>query len=212
LLPGGSGAVARAARTEYNRRVRWLAIASTALLAFASPRAQAAERARASIELRISPPFVRPVGAPSLCPMVAVPVADHWLVGGGYELVQDYDVSVRTSNDTSAGPMVLSGIRTGAWYRGGASRHGASMAAGGLVTFSHPSFSIVRNPKDLDRETYVIDLGLDLSFGYVWDRFRLEVFALPAWSLGRISSTADTSDQRLSGFTMRLGLGLAWVI
>jgi len=177
-----------------------------------SATAQAVEEMPASVEVRISPPFIRPVGAPSLCPMLAVPVASHWLVGGGYELVQDYEADVRTSNDTREGPMVMSGLRLGGWYRGGRAHHAVSFAVGGLVTLSHPSFSIAKTPAALDSGTYMFDFGPDLSVGYVWDSFRFEAFAIPAWSIGRISTPAMTKTERWSGFTPRVGLALAWVI
>jgi hypothetical protein len=142
----------------------------------------------------------------------AVPVANRWLVGGGYELLQDYGADVLTSNDTSGSPMILSGVRLGGWYRGGAARRDISFAAGALVTLSHTSLSIAKVPSALDSGTYIFDFGLDLSVGHVWDKFRLEVFVLPAWSVGRISTPAMTSPQRWSGFTPRVGLALAWVI
>jgi hypothetical protein len=144
--------------------------------------------------------------------MLAVPVADRWLVGGGYELVQDYDASVRTSNDTEDSPVVLSGVRLGGWYRGGDGRHALSFAAGGLVTLSHPSLSLAKTPGALDRGTYIVDVGLDLSVGHVWDGFRLELFAIPAWSFGHISTAATPSTQRWSGFTPRVGVALAWLL
>ena len=144
--------------------------------------------------------------------MLAVPLADHWLVGGGYELVQDYEASVRTSNDTEESPMVLSGIRLGGWYRDGAARQAISFAVGGLVTLSHPSLSIAQLPAELGSGTYIFDFGLDLSVGRVWDSFRLELFAIPAWSVGRISTPATSSTQRWSGFTPRVGVALAWVL
>jgi len=206
------GEESRPRQGGYRRCARQIATASAFLLVSASATAQAADKARASVEVRISPPFVRPVGAPSLCPMLAVPVADRWLVGGGYELVQDYEAEVRTSNDTYSGPMIMSGIRLGGWYRAGRARHAISFAIGGLVTLSHPSVSIVKSPAALDGGTYIFDIGLDLSVGYVWDRFRLEVVAIPAWSVGHISTPAMTSTQRWSGFTPRVGLALAWLI
>jgi hypothetical protein len=197
---------------EYHRRVRPLAMASALFIVSACSPAQAAENARASVELRITPPFVRAGGIPSLCPMLALPVANHWLVGGGYELLQDYGADVLTSNDTSSSPMILSGVRLGGWYRGGAARQAKSFAVGGLITLSHPSLSIARVPAALDGGTYILDFGLDLSIGHVWDKFRLEFFVIPAWSVGRISTPAMTSPKRWSGFTPRLGLALAWVI
>jgi hypothetical protein len=144
--------------------------------------------------------------------MLAVPVAERWLIGGGYELVQDYEASVRTSNDTEGSPMVMSGVRLGGWYRGGAAGDAISFGVGGLVTLSHPSLSITKSPGALDSGTYIFDFGLDLSVGHVWDGFRLEVFAIPAWSIGRISTPAISNSQRWSGFTSRVGIALAWMI
>ncbi len=167
-----------------------------------------AEGPRTTLELRISAPFVRTLRAPSLCPMVTVPLAGRWYVGGGYELLQDYDVDVQTSEDTGVGDMVMSGIRAGAWYRGGVDRRGVWFAGGVVVTGSHPYMSMVRVPGELDAGAYAVDLGVDISAGYTWDQFRLALFALPAWSFGQTSSTAQPVDRRFDELNLRVGVGL----
>lgn len=142
--------------------------------------------------------------------MLALPVANHWLVGGGYELLQDYDATIDTSSDTSESPVLMSGIRLGGWYRGGAARNGLSFAVGALVAFSNPSVSVIKASRALDNESYILDFGLDFSVGHGWEDFRLEGFFLPAWSVGRFS-TAERS-QRWNGFTPRFGVALAWLL
>ena len=165
-----------------------------------------------TIELRLTPFLVRPYRAPSMCALLAFPLAEHWWVGGGYELIQDYDAVLWTAKDTGHKPIVMSGIRAGSWYRGGASRRGTSWAAGGLVTYSNPVLSVSRKPAGLTGDTYMVDFGGDLSAGYVWDGFRLEAFATPAWSYGRIASPAIGKDERYSGFTYRIGVALAILV
>jgi hypothetical protein len=175
---------------------------------FSSP-ARADEGARTSVELRVSLPFVRPLGAPSVCPMLAVRVADRWLVGGGYELVQDYDATIRIASDVSGSPVWMSGIRLGGWYRGGAVRDGFSYTLGALVTFSAPSVSVIKVAPKLDNDTYMFDFGLDVSAGHVWQNLRLGAFFLPAWRFGRFSTNEQS--QKWNGFTPRFGLSGAWV-
>jgi hypothetical protein len=164
-----------------------------------------------TIELRLTPVLIRPYRAPSLGAMLAFPLTEHWWIGGGYELIQDYDAVLWTAKDTGHKPIVMSGIHAGAWYRGGAARRGTSWAAGGLVTYANPVLG-VRKPEGLDGHTYVVDVGADLSLGHVWDGFRLEVFATPAWSYGNISSPAIDKNERYSGFTYRIGVALAILV
>lgn len=172
----------------------------------------AEEGHRASIELRVRPPVIRQLGTPSLCPMLAIPLSTNILLGGGYELIQYYDETVRISNDELGSPLLLSGLRLAAWYRGGATKHGMSYSAGPNLTFSHPSISLVKSPKNLDAGTYAFDVGMDLSLGYVWDTFRLEAAILPAWSFGRITTAGYGGEVRFSGPTVRIALGLAWLL
>jgi hypothetical protein len=162
-----------------------------------------------TIELRLTPPLVRPNDFPSLCPMVAFSLAEHLWAGAGYELIQDYDAILWTSENEGHKPIVMSGIRAGAWYRGGAARHTTSWAAGPLFTFANPAISLEHSPKTLDRGTSVIDFGVDFSFGHLWQRVRFEAFATPAWSLGRVTSPAVHKQERYSGFTYRIGVALA---
>jgi hypothetical protein len=144
--------------------------------------------------------------------MVAIPLARNILLGAGYELIQFYDESVRMSEDEMGSPLLLSGLRVSAWYRGGAIAQGPSYAVGPSVTFSHPSFSLVKSPKRLDGGTYAFDLGMDLSLGYVWDTFRLEAVLLPAWSFGRTSTAGYQGGSRFSGPTQRIAISLAWLL
>ena len=75
------------------------------------------EATQLSIELRLTPPFVRPNGSPSLCPMLAVSLTEHLWAGVGYEWTQDYDAILWTSEYEGHKPIVMSGLRAGAWYR-----------------------------------------------------------------------------------------------
>jgi hypothetical protein len=190
--------------------VRWL-LAATLLVSIGAAPALAAET-RPTIEMRVTPPFVRPYRAPTLCMMLAFPVAPQWWLGAGYEFVQDYDAVLWTAKDTGHKPVVMSGIHAGGWYRGGAERQGLTWAAGGLVTFANSTFSLASSPDEIDAHTYVIDVGGDFSFGKVRDGFRFEVFATPAWSFGRIASTAIDESEGLSQFTYRFGVALAVLI
>jgi hypothetical protein len=193
-----------------NRRV--LATVFTVLLlsAIAAPRAEATQ---VSFELRITPPFDpvfrRPMDLPSICPMLALSLSDYWWVGAGYEALQDYDAILWTSETEGHKPIAMSGIRAGTWYRGGALRDSMTYSVGGLLTFANPVFSINRQPTGINRDTSVVDLGADLTWGHVWQNFRLEFFATPAWSYGRVSSPAIHKDERLNAFTYRVGLALA---
>lgn len=162
-----------------------------------------------SIELRGTPILLRPNRTPSLCGLLTLALGEHWLVGGGYELVQDYDAVLWSSAFVGHKPIVMSGVRTGAWYRGGAEREGAFFAAGSLVTFANRAISLETSPRGLDNQTWVADLGGDLVVGYVWDAVRLGVYATPAWSYGRIVSPAIHKTAHYSAFTYRMGLTLA---
>ena len=171
-----------------------------------------AEATQLTIELRHTPILVRPNGTPSLCPLLAFSLTEHLWAGAGYELIQDYDAILWTSEIEGHKPIVMSGIRAGAWYRGGAAQHGMSWAAGGLFTFANPAISLVRSPDGIDSGTSVVDLGADFSIGRVWQSFRLEAFATPAWSLGRVTSPAVHREDRLSAFTYRFGVALAILV
>jgi hypothetical protein len=181
---------------------------SCALLAFGAP----AQAGQLSIDLRLTPMFERPNDTPSLCPMLAFSLTEHWWVGGGYEFLQDYDAIVWTTATSGHKPVNLAGIRAGTWYRGGASHDGMSFSAGGLLTFANRALALDASPAALDNRTYVVDFGADLTFGRTWRVFRLELFATPAWSYGRVSSPAIHRDERYSAFTYRVGLGLAVVL
>jgi hypothetical protein len=189
-------------------QVRLAFVAATLIGSAVALPARADADHRPAIELRITPPFARPYG-PSLGARLAFPVTAHAWVGGGYELVQDYDVIVWTEKDVGHKPVAMSAIHAGAWYRGGAGRNVMSWAAGGLVAFSNPTISIASVPEQLDRAAYVVDVGADLSIGKLWDDFRFEVFATPAWSWGRIPSPAVGTSERLSRLTYRIGVALA---
>jgi hypothetical protein len=172
-----------------------------------------------AIELRHTPILVRPNNTPSLCPMLALQLPQHFWAGAGYELVQDYDAIYWTSELEGHKPIVMSGVRAGAWYRGGPAQHGMSWSAGGLLTLATPSWSLVRSPEGLgddvnglDGHTTIIDFGADLTLGYVWERFRLEAFATPAWSIGVVRSPAIWKEEDYSAFTYRFGVSLAILV
>jgi hypothetical protein len=193
---------------------RRLAIAATVTCAglFAMP-AQADDTVHPTIEMRITAAFTRPYDFPSLCPMLAFPLTRRLWIGGGYELIQDYDAIIWKSNDEGHTPVAMSGIRAGAWYRGGPAHEAMSFALGGLVTFSSPTVSLVRAPSELDSGSYAVDLAADFSIGHIWQGFRVEGFATPAWSWGRFSSTTlPDKQERLNAFTYRIGVALAIMI
>jgi hypothetical protein len=174
----------------------------------AAPSRAAGERP--ALEMRLSPPpTYRPFGMPSLGLMVKIPITKHWLVGGGYEIIQDYDAILWNSDREGHKPVVMSGLRVGAWYRGGAVRDGFTWSAGGLFTYSNSSVSLVTNPKGLDGSTYVVDTGAELSLGNVWQEVRIELFVIPAWSYGHIFSPAMHKGERYNDFTFRYGVTLA---
>jgi hypothetical protein len=170
------------------------------------------EATQLSIEMRLTPPFVRPNGFPSLCPMLALSLTGHLWAGAGYEALQDYDAILWTSKNVGHKPIVMSGLRAGAWYRGGAAHHGMSWAAGPLFTFANPAISNGHSPEGLDSGTSIFDFGADFSLGHVWQWFRLEAFATPAWSYGQVASPAVHKTERYSAFTYRFGLAMAIVV
>jgi len=170
-----------------------------------------AHATQVAVEFRHTPMLVRPNDTPSLCGMLALSLGEHWWAGAGYELVQDYDAVLWTGQDVGRKPIVMSGLRAGGWYRGDAFRGGMSFSLGGLFTVANRSFSI-ETSRDLDNGTYVVDFGLDLTLGHAWKGFRLEAFATPAWSYGRIVSPAVDRDDRYSAFTYRVGGVLAILI
>lgn len=195
-------------------RPRRLAIAaSVACAGLCALPAQADDTVHPTIEMRITAAFTRPYDLPSLCPMLALPLTRHLWIGGGYELIQDYDAVIWKSSDEGHTPVAMSGIRAGAWYRGGPAHQAMSFALGGLVTFATPDISLARAPSELDSGSYAVDLAADFSIGHVWQGFRVEGFATPAWSWGRFSSTTVPDRQdRLSAFTYRIGVALAIII
>jgi hypothetical protein len=188
------------------RQLMIVVLMVSGLVAFA-PRSAAATQV--SIELRHTPMRIRPNGTPSFCPMLSFSLTEHLWVGAGYELVQDYDAILWKSELEGHKPLVMSGIRAGAWYRGGASHHGMSLAAGPLFTFANPAFSPTSSPQGIDSGTSIVDLGADFSIGYVWQSFRIGGFATLAWSLGRVTSPAVHQEERYSAFTYRIGGVLA---
>lgn len=195
-----------------SRRVR-VAVFLAGLLspAIVTPRAEATQ---VSIEMRITPPFDpvfrRPMDLPSICPMLALSLSDHWWVGAGYEALQDYDAILWTSETEGHKPIAMSGIHAGTWYRGGAIRDSMTYSVGGLLTFANPVFSIDPKPAGINNGTSVVDFGIDLTWGHVWRNFRVEFFATPAWSYGQASSPAVHKDEHFSAFTYRVGVALAF--
>ena len=192
--------------------MRLLMIAALLVSGLVGVAPRRAEATEATIELRLTPPLVRPNHAPGLGAILAFSLTEHLWVGAGYEPTQDYDAILWTSEIEGHKPIVMSGIRVGAWYRGGAARHAMSWAAGPLFTFANPAISLERSPKGLDSGTSVFDFGADLSIGHVWEGFRLEAFATPAWSLGRVASPAVHEEERLSAFTYRFGVALTILV
>jgi hypothetical protein len=168
--------------------------------------------AEVTIEMRSTPPFVRPNGTPSLGAILALSLTEHWWVGAGYELVQDYDAILWTSESEGHKPIVMSGISAGAWYRGGAAHHALTWAAGPHFTFANPAISPARSPETLGSSTSVVDFGADFSIGHVWQGVRVEGFATPAWSLGQVTSPAVHKEERLSAITYRFGVALAILV
>ena len=167
------------------------------------------EATEMTIELRNTPPLVRPDNTPSLCWMLALSLTDRLWAGVGYELVQDYDAILWTSENEGHKPIVMSGIRAGAWYRGGAAQRALTWAAGPLFTFANPTISVATPHRPLDSGTSFFDLGFDFSIGHVWRSVRVEGFATPAWSVGRIVSPTVHKEESYSAFTYRLGFALA---
>jgi len=194
-----------------------LAVFLAAGLAGTAPRA--AHARELAIEMRLTPILVRPNGTPSLCPMLSLQLTQHFWAGVGYELIQDYDAIFWTSEFEGHKPIVMSGVRAGAWYRGGPAQHGLTWAAGGLFTLATPALSLVHSPDGLDESkngleanTTIVDFGADLALGYVWESFRLEAFATPAWSYGVVRSPAVWKEENYSAFTYRFGVTLAIVV
>jgi hypothetical protein len=187
-----------------------LAASSVAGLIGVAPRR--AEATGVTIEVRTTPPLVRPDDGPSLCGMLALSLTEHLWAGVGYEWVQDYDAILWTSETEGHKPIVMSGIRAGAWYRGGAAQHALTWAAGPLFTFANPAISLVSPHRPLDSGTSFFDFGFDFSIGHVWQSVRLEGFATPAWSIGRVVSPAVHKEESYSAFTYRLGVALAFLL
>jgi hypothetical protein len=191
------------------RRLIIAALLVSGLVGVAPRRAEAAGM---TIELRHTPILVRPNGTPSLCPLLAFSLSEHIWAGAGYELIQDYDAILWTYENEGHKPIVMSGIRAGAWYRGGAAHRAFTWAAGPLFTFANPAISLAHSPGALDSGTSVVDFGADFSIGHVWQGFRLEGFATPAWSLGKVASPAIHKEERYSAFTYRIGVALAILV
>jgi hypothetical protein len=191
--------------------MRQLVLATLLVLGLAAVAPRTAEATQVSLELRHTPMLVRPNDTPSLCALLALSLTRHWWAGAGYELVQDYDAILWSSENAGHKPIVMSGIRAGAWYRGGAPDHGMTWGAGGLFTFANRAVSLDSSPTRLDNGTSILDLGADLSIGRVWQTVRLEFFVTPAWSVGRVNSPAIHKEERYSAFTYRLGAALAFL-
>jgi hypothetical protein len=188
------------------RRLTIALLLVSGLVAVAQRRAEATE---VTFEMRSTPPFVRPNGTPGLGAILALSLTEHVWVGAGYELIQDYDAIVWTSENAGHKPVVMSGICVGTWYRGGAAHDAFTWAAGPLFTFANPAISLSSSPHGIDTGTSIFDLGLDFSIGHIWQSVRVEGFATPAWSLGQVASPAINKNERLSAFTYRFGVALA---
>jgi hypothetical protein len=199
--------------------VRRLAITFLLAACTAGIAPRSAQARQLAIEMRLTPPWVRPNGTPSLCALLGLQLTEHLWAGAGYELIQDYDAIFWTSALEGHKPIVMSGVRAGAWYRGGPARHGLTWAAGGLLTLATPSLSLARSPDQigqdkngLDGHTTIVDFGADFAVGHVWDSFRLEAFATPAWSLGVIRSPAIWKEETYNAFTYRFGVALSILV
>lgn len=192
--------------------VRHLLIAALVIASLATVAPRRADATEVTIEMRSTPPFVRPNGTPSLCALLALSLTEHLWVGAGYELVQDYDAILWTSETEGHKPIVMSGISAGAWYRGGAAQQAFTWAAGPLFTFANPATSLGSSPAGIDSSTSILDLGADFSVGHVWQSVRVEGFATPAWSVGHVASPAVHKSERYSAFTYRFGVALAILV
>ena len=191
--------------------MRQLRIAVFLLLSLVGVAPRRAEATEVTIELRNTPPLVRPDKFPSLCAILALSLSEHVWAGAGYEWIQDYDAILWTSEAEGHKPIVMSGLRAGAWYRG-VDERAFTWAAGPLFTFANPAFSIAHSPETLDSGTSVFDFGVDFSIGRVWRGIRVEGFATPAWSLGRVTSPAVHKEERYNAFTYRFGVALAVLV
>ena len=188
------------------RHLMFAALLIAGLVGIAPSRAEATQ---STLELRYTPILVRPNGTPSLCAMLAMSLTEHLWAGAGYELVQDYDAVLWTSESEGHKPILMSGIRAGAWYRGGAAQRAFTYSAGPLFTFANPAISLASPHKPLDSGTSVFDFGAYFSIGHVWQSVRIEGFATPAWSIGRVVSPAVHKVDQYSAFTYRIGVALA---
>jgi hypothetical protein len=173
--------------------------------------ARAARATQVAFELRHTPMLVRPNHTPSLCPMLALSPIQHWWIGAGYELVQDYDAILWKSEREGHKPIVLSGLRLGSWYRGGDDHHGTSVLVGGIVTVANSTFSLPASPAGITRDTFIVDLGIDLAVGRIWKTTILSLFMTPAWSIGRIASPAVHRTETYNAITFRIGGALTFV-
>ena len=191
--------------------MRQLTIAVSLLLSLVGVAPRRAEATEVTIEIRHTPPLVRPDKYPSLCAILALSLSEHVWAGAGYEWIQDYDAILWTSETEGHKPIVMSGLRAGAWYRG-VDERAFTWAAGPLFTFANPAFSIAHSPGTLDSGTSVFDIGVDFSIGRVWRSVRVEGFATPAWSLGRVTSPAVHKEERYNAFTYRFGVALAVLV
>jgi hypothetical protein len=176
-----------------------------------SVRPRAAGATQVALELRHTPILVRPNHTPSLCPMLALSPVEHWWIGAGYELVQDYDAILWKSDKEGHKPIVLSGLRLGSWYRGGDEHYGTSVLVGGIVTVANSTFSLPSSPTGITRDTFIVDVGLDLMVGHVWKANIFSIFMTPAWSVGRIVSPAVNRTETYSAITFRIGWALTFL-
>ena len=143
--------------------------------------------------------------------MLALSFDRRWWFGVGYELIQDYDAVLWKSELEGHKPLVMSGIRAGAWYRGGALRQGLTYSMGGILTYANPATSLEGKPTGIDSDTSVMDFGADFTLGRVWESFIIQLFATPAWSRGRVVSKAVHRTDTYSAFTYRVGGALVFI-
>jgi hypothetical protein len=193
-------------------------LSTIAVALLSSALARPAQATEVSLEVRQT--LVQPKNTPGsvLAPTgtLALTVTEHVWLGVGYELVQNHDAVLWSSDLRGDRPISLSAIRVGAWYRGGEGRHALTYAIGPLLTYANAAISLDASPSALNThrntDTYFLDAGADLSIGYVGRRGRVEVFMTPAWSYGRVVSPDVGKSERHSAFEARIGVAFALMV
>jgi hypothetical protein len=188
-----------------------LSIGMVALLGLTLGPSRPAQATQISLELRhtLVQTKMTPEVLVALTGTAALAVTEHFWVGGGYELIQNHEGILWKTDKRGETPITLSAIRAGFWYRNGEGPPGLTYAVGPLVTYANRAFAFSPSPQGLDNDTYFVDFGADMSFGYLGRRARIEAFITPAWSLGRVVSPAVDKEEHHSAFVVRMGLAFA---